>query len=116
MKIYYEPEMELLTVFWQPPRKDQVATELGDGVLLIKDGTTNEPIGMEILSYRPNDSRFDSVSVEMGRMTGTGSAEWDDRSLCWQGIQGSTAQSIWQDFWYEIARRLDFSLKCFQLT
>jgi hypothetical protein len=23
VKIYYEPEMELLTVFWQPPRKNQ---------------------------------------------------------------------------------------------
>jgi hypothetical protein len=66
MKIYYEPELELLTVFWQPPRKQQIVTELGDGVLLIKDEETGEPIGMELLSYRPNDARFDSVSVEMG--------------------------------------------------
>jgi hypothetical protein len=36
IKIYYEPEMELLTVFWQPPRKNQIATELGDGMILIK--------------------------------------------------------------------------------
>ena len=69
VKIYYEPDMELLTVFWQLPRKNQIATELGDGVILIKDGTTGEPIGMELLPYRPNDSRFDSVSVEMGRST-----------------------------------------------
>jgi hypothetical protein len=41
--------------------------ELGDGILLIKDEETGEPIGMELLSYRPNDARFDSVSVEMGR-------------------------------------------------
>ena len=34
--IYYEPEMELLTVFWQTPRKNQIATELGDGVILFK--------------------------------------------------------------------------------
>jgi len=27
----------------------------------------NDPIGMELLSYKPNDERFDSVSVEMGR-------------------------------------------------
>ncbi len=67
VKIYYEPELELLTVFWQPPRKQQIVTELGDGVLLIKDEETGEPIGMELLSYRPNDARFDSVSVEMGR-------------------------------------------------
>ena len=42
VKIYYEPEMQLLTVFWQPPRKNQIATELGDGVILIKDETTGE--------------------------------------------------------------------------
>jgi hypothetical protein len=67
VKIYYEPELELLTVFWQPPRKQQIVTELGDGVLLIKDEETGEPIGMELLSYRPDDARFDSVSVAMGR-------------------------------------------------
>ena len=67
VKIYYEPEMELLTVFWQSPRKNQIASELGDGIVLIKDGESGEPIGMELLSYRPSDSRFDSVSVEMGR-------------------------------------------------
>lgn len=67
VKIFYEPEMELLTVFWQSPRKGQIATELGDGVILIKDEHTGEPIGMELLSYRPNDSRFDSVTVEMGQ-------------------------------------------------
>jgi len=67
VKIHYEPDLELLTVFWQPPRKQQIVTELGDGVLLIKDEETGEPIGMELLSYRPNDDRFDSVSVEMGR-------------------------------------------------
>ena len=27
VKIYYEPEMALLTVFWQAPRKDQIATD-----------------------------------------------------------------------------------------
>lgn len=66
VKIYYEPELELLTVFWQSPRKQQIVTELGDGVLLIKDEETGEPIGMELLSYRPKDDRLDSVSVEMG--------------------------------------------------
>lgn len=67
VKIYYEPEMELLTIFWHPPRKNQIATELGDGVILIKDETTGEPIGMEILSYKPSDNRLDPVTVEMGR-------------------------------------------------
>jgi hypothetical protein len=67
VKVFYEPEAELLTVFWQEPRPDQVCTELDDGVILIKDATTGEPIGMELLSYRPGDARFDAVSVEIGR-------------------------------------------------
>ena len=67
IKVYYEPEMELLTVFWQAPRKNQVATELGDGVILLKDHQNGEPIGMELLSYRPGDARFDLVSVEIGK-------------------------------------------------
>ena len=67
IKVFYEPEMELLTVFWQPPRKDQICTELGDGVILIKDSRSGEPIGLELLSYRRDDARFDAVSVEIGR-------------------------------------------------
>ncbi len=69
VRIYYEPEMELLTVFLQPPRKNQIATELGNGIILIKDLTTGEPIGIELLSYRPNDNRLDTVTVEMGSVT-----------------------------------------------
>ncbi len=66
--IYYEPEMELLTVFWQTPRKNQIATELGDGIILFKDDTTGEPIGMELLSYLPSDNRFNTFSVEVGKL------------------------------------------------
>jgi hypothetical protein len=66
VKVFYEPEIELLTVFWQSPRKEQISTELGDGAILIKDSTTGEPIGLEILSYQPGDNRFDTVSVELG--------------------------------------------------
>lgn len=69
IKVYYEPETELLTVFWQTPRKEQVSTELGDGVILIKDSITDEPIGIEILSYHPGDNRFDTVSVELGQLS-----------------------------------------------
>ncbi|KAM3115653.1 hypothetical protein [Phormidesmis sp. 146-33] len=66
IKVFYEPETELLSVFWQAPRKNQIATELGDGVILLKDGMSGEPIGLEVLSYRPGDDRFDAVSVELG--------------------------------------------------
>jgi hypothetical protein len=68
IKVYYEPETELLTVFWQSPRKNQICTELDNGVILIKDSTTDEPIGVEILSYQLGSDRLDSVSVEMGQM------------------------------------------------
>lgn len=67
IRVFYEPDMELLTVFWQTPRKDQICTELGDGVILIKDLQSGEPIGLELLSYHPGDTRFDAVSVEIGR-------------------------------------------------
>ncbi len=66
IKVFYEPEAELLSVFWQAPRKNQICTELGDSVILIKDGASGEPIGLEVLSYRPGDARFDAVSVELG--------------------------------------------------
>ncbi|MDX2097182.1 MAG: hypothetical protein SFW36_05345 [Leptolyngbyaceae cyanobacterium bins.59] len=69
IKVFYEPETELLSVFWQVPRKSQIATELGDGVILIKDGVSREPIGLEVLSYHPGDDRFDAVSVELGRVS-----------------------------------------------
>jgi hypothetical protein len=69
IKVFYEPEAELLSVFWQIPRKNQIGTELGDGVILIKDGVSGEPIGLEILSYRPGDERFDAVSVELGQIS-----------------------------------------------
>ncbi len=67
IKVFYEPETELLSVFWQKPRKNQIGTELGDGVVLFKDSVSGEPIGLEVLSYRPGDARFDAVSVELGQ-------------------------------------------------
>lgn len=69
IKVFYEPETELLSVFWQVPRRNQIGTELGDGVILIKDGASGEPIGIEVLSYHPGDDRLDAVSVELGQMS-----------------------------------------------
>ncbi len=66
IKIFYEPETELLTVFWQSPRKNQICSELEEGVLLIKDSDTNEAIGIEILSYKPGEDWSDRVSIELG--------------------------------------------------
>lgn len=44
IKVFHEPETELLSVFWKVPRSNQIATELGDGVILIKDEAIGEPI------------------------------------------------------------------------
>lgn len=65
IKVHYEPDLELLTVFWQTPRPNQICSELDDGVVLIKDAHTGQPIGIELLSYKPGDARFDGVSVEL---------------------------------------------------
>ena len=67
IKVFYEPKMELLTVFWQAPRKNQICSELGNGIVLIKDADTDEAIGIELLSYHPKDDRLDGVSVEFGQ-------------------------------------------------
>ncbi|MCT7973829.1 hypothetical protein [Laspinema olomoucense] len=67
IKVFYEPETELLTIFWQSPRPNQIATELGNDIILFKDGDTNEPIGIEVLSYRPGDDRLTGISLELGQ-------------------------------------------------
>ncbi len=65
VKVHYEPDLELLTVFWQAPHPGQICTELDDGVVLIKDAQSGQPIGLELLSYKPGDARFDGVAVEL---------------------------------------------------
>lgn len=67
IKILLDPTTELLTIFWQAPRKNQICTELDNGVILIKDEDSGEIIGVEIWSYRPGDRRLDSVNVEIGQ-------------------------------------------------
>ncbi len=71
VKVFYEAEAELLTIYWQSPRKKQLCTEIGDGIIIIKDETSGQPIGLELLSYRPGDERFDAVSVEVGGFSNT---------------------------------------------
>lgn len=67
IKVFYEPETELLTIFWQSPRPNQIATELGNDIILFKDGDTHEPIGIEVLSYRPGGDRISGISLELGQ-------------------------------------------------
>jgi hypothetical protein len=69
INVYYEPETELMTIFWQKPRKNQICTEMGDGLILIKDSDTNEPIGIELLSYKPEDNRISGISLFIDKIS-----------------------------------------------
>ena len=40
-------------------------------IKIIKDETSGQPIGMELLSYCPGDARFAAVSVEVGGFAAT---------------------------------------------
>ena len=69
IKVYYEPETQLMTIFWQKPRHNQISTEMDDGLILIKDSETNEPIGIELLSYKPEDNRISGISLFMDKVS-----------------------------------------------
>jgi len=68
IKVYYEPELDLLTIFWKAPRKTQICSEMEDGVILIKDSISGEPIGLELISFKPGDKRIDGISLQMGKV------------------------------------------------
>ncbi|MCB1177390.1 MAG: hypothetical protein KDK36_07415 [Leptospiraceae bacterium] len=69
IKVYYEPDMNLLTIFWDTPISDQICSEMDDGVILIKNSKTGSPIGIEILSFKPEDKRIGGISLLMGNET-----------------------------------------------
>jgi hypothetical protein len=69
IKVFFEPETELMTIFWQSPRKNQICTEMDDGVILIKDSDTQEPIGIELLSYKPEDKRISGISLQIDKIS-----------------------------------------------
>ena len=65
MKIYYEEHTELLTIFWADPRETQVAEELADDGILIRDEVTGESIGLELFNYRYGDRRLLEIDQEV---------------------------------------------------
>ena len=69
IKVFFEPDTELMTIFWQQPWKNQICSEMGDGVILIRDSVTNEPIGIELLSYKPEDNRISGISLQIDKLT-----------------------------------------------
>ncbi|MFN0072530.1 MAG: hypothetical protein ACKVVP_13680 [Chloroflexota bacterium] len=62
LRVIHDPVGETLTVYWSPPRDNQICEESGDGVVLIKD-STGEVIGFERLYYHPNDAD-QTISIE----------------------------------------------------
>ena len=58
--------MNLFTIFWEKPCKEQICTEMEDGVILIKDIISGKPIGIELLAFKPGDKRISGISLYMG--------------------------------------------------
>ena len=42
---------------------------MDDGVILIKDGDTQEPIGIELLSYKPEDNRISGIYLQIDKIS-----------------------------------------------
>ncbi len=78
IKVFYEPDTELMTIFWQQPRKNQICSEMGDGLILIRDSITNEPIGIELLCHKPEDNRISGISLHIDKLT----AQFPDPRPC----------------------------------
>lgn len=65
LRIFYEPDTELLTLFWQAPRVEQLCRELEDDMVLIQDEVTGQSLGLELWAYRVGDRRLLTVEEEV---------------------------------------------------
>ncbi|NJK64396.1 MAG: hypothetical protein HC921_18420 [Synechococcaceae cyanobacterium SM2_3_1] len=66
LKVYYEPETELLTIFWRDPSPDQLGIELDEDIVLFKDPATDSVLGMELIGFREGDLRLQQLSSVEG--------------------------------------------------
>jgi hypothetical protein len=64
LQVIHDRVGEMLKVYWEKPRVDQVCEETGEGVILVKDPRTQEVIGFERLYYRPEPGR-QAITFEM---------------------------------------------------
>jgi hypothetical protein len=55
VKVIHDPVGETLTVYWADPEREEVCEEIGDGLILIKDGQ-GELIGFERLYFKSKTS------------------------------------------------------------
>ncbi len=58
LKVYYEPETELLTIFWRDPSPNQLGIELDEDIVLFKDPATESVLGIELIGFREGDPRL----------------------------------------------------------
>ncbi len=65
MKIFYELDAELLTIFWAEPRDTQIANELDNDGILLRDESTGESLGLEFFCYRKGDRRLLEIQNEV---------------------------------------------------
>jgi hypothetical protein len=65
LKIFYEPDTELLTLFWQAPSVEQLCQELEDDMVLIQDEATGQSLGLEMWAYQVGDRRLVTVDEEV---------------------------------------------------
>lgn len=65
IKVYFEKESELLTIFWKNPSANQICSELDNGIIAIKDSETGELLGIELLSFQPEDKRITGISLQL---------------------------------------------------
>ncbi len=63
LRVIHDRVGETLTIYWEDPSPDQICEEAGDGVILIKNRTTQEVIGFERLYFKGEQS-FEPVTFE----------------------------------------------------
>jgi len=56
IKVIHDPVGEILTVYWDDPEHEEICEEVGQGLILIKDGQ-GEVIGFERLYFKPKTAQ-----------------------------------------------------------
>ena len=64
--VIHDSAGETLTIYWAPPRREQISEEAGEGIILIKDRLPHEVIGFEKLYYRPTENPR-AITLEMAQ-------------------------------------------------
>ncbi len=69
LRVIHDRVGETLTIYWEEPSPNQICEEAGDGVILIKNRTTQEVIGFERLYFKGGETfapvTFETVESEI---------------------------------------------------